>query len=400
MKKTSMLYRPGFTLVELLVVIAIIGMLIGLLLPAVQSAREAGRRMQCSNNLKQIGLAVHNFHDSQNGVVPIQLGSFAHPNRLEFHRASWCVLLYPYMEQQALYNTILSKDDSSLGGVKVRRGLDMIVFAMTALSIAGYTQAGTIDWWSLFTPEEQKGFAISTYACPSRRGSGQMLYTGMVAGADVPGPLGDYAAVVLTEPRVPGIGTTQPYWHDHLLVAPVIDSDRKHYENHRGPLRVARLDIVAPSDEAHDFGQAKPRDTFSWWRDGLSNQIVIGEKHVPTSRLGISQYDAAPLRGNIADHTYVSSGRWAAGAARNIYCTNPKLCSPRDFSESGPTVTPVQPTNALPTSGSYGFGSWHPGVCMFLIGDGSVRSFSNTTSPEGVLRPLADVADGQPVALP
>src|SRR5262249_327825 len=86
--------RPGFTLIELLVVIAIIGVLIALLLPAVQKVRDAANRIQCANTLKQIGLAVHNFHDTR-GQLP--------PSRLHNYHATWAVLLLPYMEQDTLY---------------------------------------------------------------------------------------------------------------------------------------------------------------------------------------------------------------------------------------------------------------------------------------------------------
>ena len=93
--------RRGFTLVELLVVIAIIGILIALLLPAVQAAREAARRMQCSNNLKQIGLALHNYHTTNKAFPP---GAFWVCPEGELWRGSILIRLLPYIEQQPLYD--------------------------------------------------------------------------------------------------------------------------------------------------------------------------------------------------------------------------------------------------------------------------------------------------------
>jgi prepilin-type N-terminal cleavage/methylation domain-containing protein/prepilin-type processing-associated H-X9-DG protein len=91
--------RRGFTLIELLVVIAIIAVLIALLLPAVQAAREAARRAQCVNNLKQLGLALHNYHSSINSL-PFDHGPGG------WNEWSSLSMLLPYMEQQSLYNTI------------------------------------------------------------------------------------------------------------------------------------------------------------------------------------------------------------------------------------------------------------------------------------------------------
>jgi prepilin-type N-terminal cleavage/methylation domain-containing protein len=87
----------GFTLIELLVVIAIIGVLIALLLPAVQAAREAARRTQCTNNFKQMGIAMHNYHDSQ-GSLPI--------GRQDAQRRTWAMSILPYLEQGNLFGAI------------------------------------------------------------------------------------------------------------------------------------------------------------------------------------------------------------------------------------------------------------------------------------------------------
>ena len=94
-------HRRGFTLVELLVVIAIIGILIALLLPAVQAAREAARRMQCTNNLKQLALACHNHHDT-NGELPS--GTMCDPSRGSFG-FSWIAQVLPHIEMESLYDT-------------------------------------------------------------------------------------------------------------------------------------------------------------------------------------------------------------------------------------------------------------------------------------------------------
>lgn len=105
--------RGGFTLVELLVVIAIIGVLVALLLPAVQAAREASRRSKCSNNLKQIGLAMHNHHDTLNVFPYAQFGGYANNSSLPAPPAlstksciTWPILILPFAEQQPLYDTI------------------------------------------------------------------------------------------------------------------------------------------------------------------------------------------------------------------------------------------------------------------------------------------------------
>ncbi|WP_146594570.1 DUF1559 family PulG-like putative transporter [Novipirellula galeiformis] len=135
--------RPAFTLVELLVVIAIIGVLVGLLLPAVQAAREAARRMQCSNNLKQIGLALHNYHDSFRKFPQGARYGLTEPN-------NWRFTLLPYLEQQAVFD--LAKAAQGAG-----TRINFYPKGNTAHTLADY---------NVYT-QQLLNLVIPAYACPS-----------------------------------------------------------------------------------------------------------------------------------------------------------------------------------------------------------------------------------------
>src|SRR5438105_12851932 len=103
--KSSGRSKRGFTLVELLVVIAIIGVLVALLLPAVQAARESARRMQCGNSMRQVGLALHNHHDVY-GVFPMGQYNYIAQDSTYWNRACWWQAILPYVEQKNLYDLL------------------------------------------------------------------------------------------------------------------------------------------------------------------------------------------------------------------------------------------------------------------------------------------------------
>ncbi|MGL4944571.1 MAG: DUF1559 domain-containing protein [Thermoguttaceae bacterium] len=340
--------RSGFTLVELLVVIAIIGVLVALLLPAVQAAREAARRMQCTNNLKQMGIAVHNFNDTNRGLPPTMLNCLG--------RLSFWALLYPFCEQTAQYDFFVSKD----------------------ISLQWY--GGEFD--ALTQAERDAISGVAYMKCPTRRSPGiQYSNSGgpNIWGLDIgKGPRGDYAIVYSGCRGAAGNAGTDAYWLWKLCGS---------YESEaRGPFRF--------NGNSANYGNAKewkPAVDMGWWTDGTSNQIIIGEKHIPQDYLGVDSRDASDVDGGYLNTFHSGWGQKGGrfNIARPIVTRAPRLARGPKDSQGVFEIEPT-PGTGIP---AYGFGSYHAGVCNFVLGDGAVKSLSTTIAPD-VLGSAADVSDG------
>jgi prepilin-type N-terminal cleavage/methylation domain-containing protein len=340
-------YRRGFTIVELLVVIAIIGVLIALLLPAVQSAREAARRAQCSNNLKQLGLALQNFHDVRREICPVWLStdSMATGSCDPGHYAAWPVLLLPFLEQSNTFDLI-----------ELNVGLN----------------AATIPHQTV------REKSIPTYLCPSRRAPPQIV-TGSAHNGNC--SVGDYAAVTRGEPAPASVTPSAPRtWDAAMMVVRAFNSSNA--------ANTSAINGCAPGSLSP--GQFRSMTTFVSVLDGLSNTAFLGEKAVHKDRMAIHDVtrkcqDTCFYQGHSAHNPAdLAEPGSIAGWSRRL---------------ASQGTEPVLPSRPLEDDPNNRFGSWHPGISLFLLGDGSVRPVQQTT-PAATLQRLGARSDGQVLSLP
>lgn len=346
----------GFTSVELLVVAAIIGVLIGLLLPAVQASRESARRMQCGNNLRQVGLGVSKHHAARRFFPTAGTNSedFTSLPVVDpgFERFGWGYQILPYIEQSAIYE-----------GAK------------------GY--GPTVPTASLGNRQLVE-VPVSTYTCPSR---GPRVVMDVTVGAVY--ALGDYAGITFGY-----MGDLQ--WRNS-----------HNDEDHLGQVykEFAWRSIITKGGhnyhgDYHRWPLVKANDVA----DGLSNTLVLMEKAVWSQRYAASTSSSAALISEVfgwAHNAHLPTmrsisgdGGLAFGGASGNWSGSPgRGKGPRLQGDDHPRVGELDYDQ--------GFGSAHAGIVMALLGDGSVRGINADIddSMGGILFRLGCRDDGLTISL-
>ena len=368
MRRFSRDGRLGFTLVELLVVIAIIGILVGLLLPAVQAAREAARRMQCSNNLKQLGLAAHNFESAYKRFPPglltpgLQAGLAPTPLAVEFDKHSGVghmVFLLPYMEQSAIYQGISNNSnlDPDTNGVGAATG----------------SPAATknLYWWNTDSWDFVH-YKLPALLCPSDNTDGNNENSLLLV----------YATATATT-ALPGFGyyrepTTGASWHETVGKTNYLGCGGR--SGRTGSVATSATTTAGyPADSLNGVFSVRSKTKFGNITDGTSNTFMFGEV--------TGAFRQAKNR----------SGRWMSFW---FPCNGPMYTR---YMVPVPTQDPLDPTwgflNSVEFPGALKFSSFHTGIIQMTNADGSVRGVP-TTLDSRLWLTLGSMAEGDIASIP